>query len=271
MKALNRPYASYRRDLLSAMTNAEQALYPTAIDRSCDQARRYARKSPHLQTLTAATWTSNTARDCFYDLYGANRNAVGAIHDRVWKSAGVHNRVRCPYCGIPGRMHALDHYLQRTSFPELSLYVRNLVPCCDPCNSIKRTFSSAGLRQILHHYDDEIDSLPELIVVTFTHASPGRPVAEFSVEPSSNPEHELFRRHFYALKLDTAYREQAASLLQVYRGTALREKLDAASIVKALLTIAANLRAEFGPNQYEASLYEAAATDTQLLQWMMTS
>lgn len=270
MRALARPYASYRRDLTSAMKSAELALYPNDVDTSCLQARRYARKSPHLESLTAATLSSQAASDLFYGLYSANRNAVAAVHERVWKTADVHGRARCPYCGIPARVHALDHYLERKKFPEFSIYVRNLIPCCDPCNYTKRTFSTAGQRQILHLYDDEIDSLPELIIVSFNCPSGGPPVAEFEVAPSANPAHDLFRRHFYALNLDAAYSQQASSLLRVVRNRALREKLDAASLVAALQKTAGDLRADFGPNQYEASLYEAAAGDTQLLQWMMT-
>jgi hypothetical protein len=270
MRALGRPYARYQQDLSSVMTTAERATYPTDIDRSCEQARQYARRSPRLHTLTAATFTSPAASDFFRGLYDANRNAVRDIKLRVWNAIGVHGRARCPYCGIPCRHNALDHYLERSTFPELSLYARNLIPCCGSCNSIKRTFSPAGERQVLHHYDDEIDSLPELIVVTFTQTTPGRPVAEFAVARSSNPQHELFRRHFYALQLDAAYREQASSLLQDYRGRAVREQLNAGSLINVLRAEVTNLRAEHGPNQYEASLYDAASRDMQLLQWMMT-
>jgi 5-methylcytosine-specific restriction endonuclease McrA len=56
----------------------------------------------------------------------------------------------CPYCGLPGRL-TLDHYLPRATwaFPHFSVYIRNLVPACDACQSAKGSFVPVAKRTTL--------------------------------------------------------------------------------------------------------------------------
>src|SRR5215210_611572 len=49
----------------------------------------------------------------------------------------------CPYCGF-GEPTELDHYLPKSTYGELAIYPRNLVPSCGPCNNAKRTIVPGG-------------------------------------------------------------------------------------------------------------------------------
>ena len=43
----------------------------------------------------------------------------------------------CPYC-LLNKPNTLDHYLGKTEYPEYSILIKNLVPCCYDCNQKKK-------------------------------------------------------------------------------------------------------------------------------------
>lgn len=266
MRTLPRPYASYRRDLSAVLTPSERRRFAVGVTRACEQATLYAHRSPGLESI-ACILSSDVAKEFFRNLYDTDRKATLEIFERVRAKLDDNMRARCQYCGL-ARPRTLDHYLEKTPIPELSIYARNLVPCCHECNSTKRTFDANGVRQVLHFYDDDVDALPELLTVTFAFRN-GVPVAQFAVPPSQDDENDLYRRHFYALKLDERYAEEASTLLRVARQVALQQQLDASGLQNLLHSQARALWIERGRNECEAALYEAAAGDVQVLHWMM--
>jgi hypothetical protein len=265
MKALPRPYASYHRDLSAVLTSSERRRFAVGVRRAREQAALYARRSPDLRSI-ACTLSSDVAKNFFRNLYDTGRKATLDIFERVRAKLDDTTRARCQYCGL-ARPRTLDHYLEKAPVPELSIYARNLVPCCHECNNTKRTFDANGMRQVLHFYDDDVDALPELLTVTFVF-NHGVPVAQFAVPPSLDDAHELYRRHFYALKLDERYAEEASALLRVARQSALQQQLDTSGLQNLLRGQARALWIERGRNECEAALYEAAAGDAQVLHWM---
>ena len=73
----------------------------------------------------------------------------------------------CPYCGF-GEVKELDHYLPRSTYGELAIYPRNLIPSCSPCNNAKRAvypgMPAAQGPGLIHAY---FQPLPD---VEFLHA-----------------------------------------------------------------------------------------------------
>lgn len=65
----------------------------------------------------------------------------------------------CPCCGEDGAPGTLDHYLPKDIFPELSIFLANLTPMCQPCQGEKSTkfISKSGVRKFLHPYFDVMD------------------------------------------------------------------------------------------------------------------
>lgn len=64
---------------------------------------------------------------------------------------------QCPICGISAP-DELDHYLPKSEFPTLAIYVRNLVPICSTCNKKKSAiWSETG--NFFHPY---FDILPDV-------------------------------------------------------------------------------------------------------------
>jgi hypothetical protein len=62
---------------------------------------------------------------------------------------------RCPVCGISAPRE-LDHYLPRSLFKCLAIYVRNLVPYCHDCNNSKKAHAGDDDERFIHPYFDEI-------------------------------------------------------------------------------------------------------------------
>jgi hypothetical protein len=56
----------------------------------------------------------------------------------------------CPYCGF-GEITNLDHHLPRSLYKGLSIYPKNLIPCCGTCNNKKRTVDGEQADQQFHH------------------------------------------------------------------------------------------------------------------------
>ncbi len=87
-------------------------------------------------------------------------NGIHKSYDLVRKNgrlAHLKNRLKltrskCPYCGF-GEASTLDHYLPRSEYKAHSIYARNLVPCCSPCNRKKDKIAGANPdSQFLHAY-----------------------------------------------------------------------------------------------------------------------
>jgi hypothetical protein len=118
----------------------------------------------------------------------------------------------CPMCGTT--IHStFDHYLPASLFPEFSVHVLNLVPCCSKCNSIKDNYwinTATGARLFLHAYSDEIPDVIFLEVELHEVPSLAGVGATFKlVIPDEMDEYNsrLIRSHFNRLHLLDRYRE----------------------------------------------------------------
>lgn len=69
----------------------------------------------------------------------------------------------CCYCGGIDTPGAVDHILEKTLFPEYSMFSLNLVPICDKCNLSKKPRIVNGLRRCINPY---IDTFLSRITVT---------------------------------------------------------------------------------------------------------
>ncbi len=72
---------------------------------------------------------------------------------------------KCPYC-LLSRPNTLDHYFDKSDYPEYSVFTPNLIPCCSECNSLKGTslFDDSQQRQFIHFYLDNIPDYQYLFV-----------------------------------------------------------------------------------------------------------
>jgi 5-methylcytosine-specific restriction endonuclease McrA len=81
------------------------------------------------------------------------------LYNTLKKMRHNNGLIFCPCCGEDGAPGTLDHYLPKDLFPELSIFLANLTPMCQPCQGKKSTeyISKSGIRKFLHPYFDVID------------------------------------------------------------------------------------------------------------------
>lgn len=270
MKSLSRPAARYRRQLQDVLNARESARYASEVASACALAATYSRSSPRLHRLRTNV-AHRATRTFFIGLYDKRRAAIQAIKDGVRAGLDAVTSARCQYCGL-SEPESLDHYLEKAKIPELSLFARNLIPCCPYCNTNRGpAFTPTGERRILHFYDDEIDAMPDVLTASVRIAPSSHPVVTYSIAASSHPLVEVYRRHFDALHLASRYERESRGQLRVKRDEVQRAMpLTRTVIVAKLRDQARSQAAIYGPNYFLAAMYEALAASRAAVDWLMT-
>ncbi len=171
---------------------------------------------------------------------------------------------KCPYCSL-GQATTLDHYLPKSRFPQFSVAVCNLVPCCKDCQSRKgKEYAATKFSQTLHPYFDD----PTYFQVNWVYGHVVRSKAitvEFYVKPPSSWPMNMQQRvgaHFSSHRLAERYGIEAASELASVREiyADLRASGDFNQI-RILLQRQAKGYTANCPNSWQAALYTALAAD----------
>jgi hypothetical protein len=171
----------------------------------------------------------------------------------------------CPFCGM-GETSTLDHYLPKETYPQFSIFSRNLVPACASCNTLKRDRirdEDTQVRLFLHPYFDDIPTRQFLRVDVVLSADGLR--LNFRVERPQGLPQRTFRHlesHFTLLKLGNRYRRRALIKLgDQYRPLkrAYGTGEDASRVAARLTQKAEDLEEEWGANYWSAVLYRALA------------
>jgi hypothetical protein len=177
----------------------------------------------------------------------------------------------CPYC-LLDRPRTLDHYVAKADFPEYSVLIKNLIPCCYDCNQKKDDdWRNNRLRRFIHFYTDQFlhhsflhakliyprgSRIPRIL---FSLTQPhGMAAADF----------RIVKMHFKDLKLLYAYNTRAnqmvSSEIEVMRQGLLRGN-SKAHLVAGLLDRANAEEAALGVNYWNAILYRTIANNTRLI------
>jgi hypothetical protein len=148
-----------------------------------------------------------------------------AIHDgyRFTQAGGKLEPIRtslmsgvehCPICGITGPRE-LDHYLPKSGYRTLAIYVRNLVPLCHDCNQSKST-QEAGQpeHQFVHPYFEELPDV-QFLRATITLAN-GALTVDYDIDPAADLPEILQARlsfQFERLKLNKRFQREINTYL----------------------------------------------------------
>jgi len=172
---------------------------------------------------------------------------------RLWRvRCSLINRARiCPLCRISEAFH-LDHFLPKESFPEFSIFSRNLIPACAKCNTLKGTDATG---QFIHCY---YDNLPRRhFLVAEVDIEPGVVSVRFSVNVTAiaNPLQSKIIHHFQKLKLAERYSMQAAERIETY-APALQRSFENSGTRGVIADLKSLYKAALGrgPNHWEVVL-----------------
>lgn len=226
---------------------------------------------PLIGGLKAARWKASEKKallHCYEVEVMALRDLKGLI--RLSQSKSI--RSICPYCGI-GVPRQFDHYLPKSEFPEFAVHSHNLIPCCGSCNGIKgEIWLVNGARTVVNFY---IDSLPETPILQpdiswKSYNGELLPAISFQlVKPAgfSVGEFQLIERHFNRLKLLKRYKDEAGSVFDVFRDTALAREASSIKVLRKFLSKYIERRErKLGPLSWKLALYKELLEHEPFLQ-----
>lgn len=207
----------------------------------------------------------NAARPFMYNAYDQVQigGRLKALRARLIASTDA-----CPYCGF-GEVKDLDHYLPRSTYGELAIYPRNLVPSCGPCNNAKRAvypgMPAAQGPGLIHAYFQPLPDEDFLHADTVFDAD-GTLSVTFRVDnPAIDPglaaklQFQLDR-----LKLNDRYRAQVNKYLSEQRTAMLMLHAAGALVFSDFLQrSSAALVSSYGRNDWRVALLRTLAADPE--------
>ncbi len=151
-------------------------------------------------------------------MVGSTKPARKAYYDLLLSRAPSG---KCPFCGF-GQVWTLDHYLPKTTYPQLSVLPSNLVPSCRDCNTGKSTLiATTEEAQNLHPYfDHQIINNEQWLFAKVVQTLPA--TIQFYVKAPINWDEvskARVRAHFKDFKLELRYSLEASDQLGCLRNT----------------------------------------------------
>ena len=219
------------------------------IDRYTDYEKNFT-SLDSIKPLTTSTWSA--VKDELTGLYGDN------VEFKKTKKV-LFNTVKCPYCTL-SRPNTLDHYFDKSDYPEFSVFTPNLVPCCSECNGLKGTivFDDKNKRPFIHFY---LDNLPDYKFL-FVRFNLINQIPEVSIEfcfKEDEPMKDQIQSHFARLNLINKYKEVINEKISIIIGEiqmAKRDGDDITVICRTLTNRYISFVNNLGENYWETCMYE---------------
>lgn len=194
-------------------------------------------------------------------MVGPTKPARKAYYDVLLSRAPLG---KCPFCGF-GHASTLDHYLPKTTYPQLSVVPSNLVPSCKDCNTGKSAFvATTEETQSLHPYfDHQLFIDDQWLFAKITHTLPITII--FYVEAPSHWDSISQTRvlsHFNDFKLASRYSVEASTELSYLRGLLSNIQPMGTEPIRELLNSMAETCAEKHKNSWQTAIYQILAAST---------
>lgn len=172
---------------------------------------------------------------------------------------------RCPFCGL-GEASTLDHYFPKEQHPQFSVFSRNLIPCCSPCNTRKSKLvvdEATDVRLFLHPYFDEVPNTSFVrLSVTLLPTALSLSFGLYKPSGMTTKTFQHLQSHFRQLRLADRYRTMSLEHLRERRRALARfygPARDAERVAAELRQNAEDFECDFGPNHWRAILYRTLA------------
>ncbi|MFA6309937.1 MAG: HNH endonuclease signature motif containing protein [Sterolibacterium sp.] len=191
------------------------------------------------------------------------RGAGRPTYDRLKASARLN---RCPLCGQRD-VKTIDHYLPKSSYPELAVFPANLIPSCSDCNFIKRGYVPAThAAQTFHPYFDDwsVHRILRATVEVGEHVE-----VVFSIEAVTGFAQASLRRaeqHFDLLGLGALYAGHAAVELVQSKDIYRRNFGAGVDVLRSELQHTSLSRERGNINAWAAALYRGLADSDEFCQ-----
>lgn len=240
--------------------------------------KRYAFYSEHFNSLDEIVPLPKTewsdVKKELISCYGDNIECKKVKH-QIFDHLSEQNQTKCPYCML-SRPNTLEHYFDKDDYPEFSVYVPNLIPCCSECNSNKSTsvFDSKHNRKYIHFYHDLIPE-EQFLFVRFSF-SEFNSVPQVKIMLRFNEDNyysRLVKRHFEDLSLISKYRntilDRLAPLLEEIKQNQ-QSDIPIKYIRTALRSRLKSLSDYYGNNYWETCIYEGVLNSPGFLRQLLS-
>lgn len=100
----------------------------------------------------------NDEKEALLHCYNVSTKAVRDLKTNIIENQNIYYKTKCAYCGL-GDNNNMDHYLPKDLFPEYSVHMYNLIPCCSYCNEKKSALflDAQKNREIFNPYFDKLN------------------------------------------------------------------------------------------------------------------
>lgn len=218
--------------------------------------------------LAKEEWVN--VKDELIKCYGKNKG-LDEAKKQIFDSLVASGQTKCPYCML-SRSNTLEHYFNKDDYPEFSVYIPNLIPCCSECNSIKgnAVFDSSSYRKYIHFYHDLIPKEQFLFVrFSFSDESDSIPLVNIELKFSENNYYSnLIIRHFENLSLISKYQDTILERLAPVIEEIKMNKRAGISIQNIELALKNRFKAlsiYYGNNYWETCVYDGILNSPDFL------
>lgn len=182
-----------RRSLLLALCAQVHAAYLA-----------YEGLAPDVHTLVPPTPTASE-REALLHCYDTQTKLFAHVYQEIFESTYF-----CPYCEIV-KVQTLDHFLDKSTYPNLAVLPLNLVPACVDCNRPRPNgIVTNGERCLMHPYFDVGPTNAVLRASIHREGIRWRAVFQMGDSvPAAPAAPDLYQRHHHMLKLMPRYNSWA--------------------------------------------------------------
>lgn len=213
--------------------------------------------------LEQTAWTD--VKDELISCYGKNL-AFQRAKKRIFEG-----KAKCPYCML-NRPNTLDHYFDKSDYPEYAVFVPNLIPCCSECNTNKGTdvFDDERRRKYVHFYLDCIPEYQFLFVRFKAETEESVPkITTFLSFRDNEPARREIESHYQNLGLNYKYQVTIADRLSTILDEFQLSKEQGLTLndLKTSISIRHKSCAKrYGYNYWEACMYEGILSSPNFME-----
>ena len=234
----------------------------------------YTNTLPTLASFAKHTWTTDV-HDALISCYDSKTQELSKLKDAILDALRLSNESdlqRCPYCMLD-EPSTWDHYLPKTYYPEYSVFDRNLVYVCSRCNHKKWEHFSATNLLYCHPYFTVHPTEP-VLHCNISIADQNLKIQYYVAGNGAiAPYVEIANEHMERLELAKRFNSAAASVVSMFVAE-LRQMHSTGLSVQVLKDILQSryqaVNVDFGPNAWEARLWNALGTCPDFLGYVKT-
>ncbi|MCZ8089223.1 hypothetical protein [Flavobacterium sp.] len=199
--------------------------------------------------------------------YKVGTNTFRIIRGEIFNSQSNQLKAYCPYC-LLNTPTTLDHYIGQTEFPEFSVLIKNLIPCCYVCNKKKDDiWRNNNRRRYIHFYNDNFLNNRFLYAnLEFNNSDVPNINFELIKPPNlTDYEFEIISWHFEDLDLRNKYIERSNAILSSEIQIILHsyERGNTIDTIREVVRDKYIYTTGFGLNYWQNCLYETISNNIE--------